>query len=142
MQRNTPVKNPADQFKTYIASCIFQPTNHNSITWAILMMILQAVVFILFAPLIIAEVIYIAITKGKKSTLEIYEKCQSVLFPDYVFSILLFFVSPYTASIFPHIVSMKKGSTKVQMKYSFLVKNPFNSIHAAALTNLGEFTSA
>lgn len=105
-------------------------------------MVVNTILFILFSPLIIVEAIYIAITKGKKSTLEIYEKCQTLFFPDYVFSVLLFFVTPYTCTIFPHVISMKKGSTKVQMKYRFLVRNPFNSIHAAALTNLGEFTSA
>ena len=61
---------------------------------------------------------------------------------DKVFLLLLFVMSPYTASVFLTIEEMTMNKTTTQMCERYSVKNPFNCIHAAALINMGEFTAA
>ncbi|KAL0478610.1 NADH-ubiquinone oxidoreductase chain 5 [Acrasis kona] len=52
---------------------------------------------------------------------------------------LILFSSPYSASISPVIDSMSVNSVQVSMNERFSVRNPFSSIHLAAIINLAEF---
>jgi acyl-coenzyme A thioesterase PaaI-like protein len=49
--------------------------------------------------------------------------------------------APYTASCSPHLEEFSIGNTKASIVQRRGLENPFNSIHAAALVNLAEFTS-
>ena len=49
--------------------------------------------------------------------------------------------APYSGSIHPEIVSLKAGSSLVSIKDRRSIRNHLNSIHAIALTNLGELAS-
>ncbi|KNC47860.1 uncharacterized protein AMSG_04090 [Thecamonas trahens ATCC 50062] len=52
------------------------------------------------------------------------------------------FISPYTGSISPFVLDMSPDGVSVAMIDRPWLRNPFNSLHAVALTNLGELTSA
>lgn len=58
----------------------------------------------------------------------------------WIFSWLILFVSPYTASIPIRVQEITEDGCKTTLLDSFFTKNPFKSVHAAALTNLGEAT--
>ncbi|PHR58900.1 MAG: DUF4442 domain-containing protein [Arcobacter sp.] len=57
------------------------------------------------------------------------------------FSYLIRFVNPYTGSLGACIDVLEKGHAQVLLKDKKKNRNHLNSIHAIALTNLGEFTS-
>jgi len=50
-------------------------------------------------------------------------------------------IAPYSGSINAQIFSLKKGCSLVSMKDHRSIRNHLNSIHAIALTNLGELAS-
>jgi acyl-coenzyme A thioesterase PaaI-like protein len=58
----------------------------------------------------------------------------------WIMSWIMTFVSPYTGSIPLRIISVNETECKTFLYSSWYIKNPFKSIHAAALTNLGEAT--
>jgi acyl-coenzyme A thioesterase PaaI-like protein len=58
----------------------------------------------------------------------------------WIFAILTSFVSPYTGTIPMRYVSIEQGKAVSLMYDSWYVRNPFKSVHAAALTNFGEAT--
>ena len=57
------------------------------------------------------------------------------------FSFLISFVNPYTGSLGARVEIFDKGHAEVSLKDYKKNRNHLNSIHAIALTNLGEFTS-
>ena len=69
-----------------------------------------------------------------------YQFCCSIpLIGKWLFSWLVTFIAPYTGSI-PFSVQelSNNGKCIISMRDSWLIRNPFRSIHAAALANLGE----
>jgi len=45
------------------------------------------------------------------------------------------------ASVNPRVRELREGYCRTEITEKFKLKNPFNSIHAVALTNVGELTS-
>ena len=58
-----------------------------------------------------------------------------------IFSYLVGYLVPYTGSIKPYILQAKEGFAEVILYDKKCVQNHLNSIHAIALTNLGELTT-
>jgi hypothetical protein len=59
----------------------------------------------------------------------------------YVFSGIAAFVAPYTASVAPCVQNLTSNSCIATMEDYPWLRNPFGSLHAVALTNLGEFAT-
>jgi len=59
----------------------------------------------------------------------------------WLFSYLIRFINPYTGALGAYIDIFEKGHVEVLLKDKKRNRNHLNSIHAIALTNLGEFTS-
>ncbi|KAI8927562.1 hypothetical protein BC831DRAFT_451876 [Entophlyctis helioformis] len=58
----------------------------------------------------------------------------------WLFGWLLAFASPYTGTLSLSVDSLSAGVAKTHMKEWWLLRNPFRSVHAAALLNMGEAT--
>ena len=59
----------------------------------------------------------------------------------FLFSRLIGFKIPYSATIGARIVVLEPGYAKLALKDKKKIRNHLNSIHAVALTNFGELTS-
>ncbi len=78
---------------------------------------------------------------NKFSPLEIYNKLLKKKFGKQVFNYIIGIRSPYTNTIQPSIDYFSSKKCICSIVETNSVKNPFNSIHALALGNLGELTS-
>ena len=59
----------------------------------------------------------------------------------WVFNRLIRFINPYTGALKARVIKIEQGYARVELKDRRGVRNHLNSIHAIALTNLGEFCS-
>ena len=75
------------------------------------------------------------------SPLELYEKLKDRWYGKKMYSCILGIYSPYTMTINPVVECYTCNHCKVSIDEAWGIKNPFNSVHAMALGNLGEFTS-
>ena len=59
----------------------------------------------------------------------------------WLFHRVLAFINPYTGSLKAKVCVLSKGYCRIELNDRRAIRNHLNSIHAIALTNLGEFTS-
>jgi acyl-coenzyme A thioesterase PaaI-like protein len=70
-----------------------------------------------------------------------YDNLSRLPFGNYLFSKMIGLVVPYTGSIGPRVEKVEPGFSRIHMYDYRCVRNHLNSIHAAALMNLGEAAS-
>jgi len=85
--------------------------------------------------------------KGSQSVLKLdpfgmWTLCHGKPFGDRVFTMITGFISPYAASMNFRIVRLDENRCEAKLFDRPWLRNPFGCIHAVALTNLGETTSA
>ena len=98
-------------------------------------MIFKYIALALYLPYIIY------LKKSRKNLYEIYNLLKSKLFGKTAFSAMISIVAPYSGSINPIVEEFDENTAKCYIQEKRCLKNPFNSIHALALANLGELTS-
>lgn len=79
--------------------------------------------------------------KSKKSLQEIHFLLKNKICGKTAFNTMISVVSPYSGSINPVVEEFDSNITKCYIHDNNSLRNPFNSIHALALANLGELTS-
>ena len=78
---------------------------------------------------------------SKKNLDEIYDSLSGKTGGTFAFSAMVEFFSPYSGSIDSVIEEFDKDVIKCSIVEKRYLQNPFKSIHAIALANLGELTS-
>ena len=80
---------------------------------------------------------------GKKLSkfVDIWNLLSKCYLGSYVFSGIAAFIAPYSSSINPHVKSLQSCYSEITMPDYPWLRNPFGSLHAIALANLGEFAS-
>ena len=68
-------------------------------------------------------------------------RLQNIPLGSWIFNRLLRYINPYTGALKARIVKLEPGYARLELKDRRAIRNHLNSIHAIALTNLGEFTS-
>jgi len=71
----------------------------------------------------------------------VWQKLKLIPGGTFLFTKLLDFVVPYTGSIHPRVLKIERGHTKIELRDHRAVRNHLRSIHAVALSNLGEMSS-
>lgn len=77
----------------------------------------------------------------KQSPLTIYNQLSNMYGGKFLFNRIIRFMCPYSNSIYPIIEHYDNKKCICSINENRSIKNPFNSIHALALGNLGELTS-
>ena len=98
-------------------------------------MVLEYFIFAIYTPYIFY------LQYQNKTPLEIYTILQNKIYGEIVFNNMISFIAPYSGSICPSVEKFNKKESQCSIVEKRYIKNPFNSIHALALSNLGELTS-
>lgn len=59
----------------------------------------------------------------------------------WIFSRLLGVLAPYTGTIHPKVLDYQPGLVRIRIRERWRLRNPFRSVHAIALSNVGEAAS-
>lgn len=70
-----------------------------------------------------------------------WRRCEHLPFGRALFTLVIRLTVPYSASVDPTVLALAPGHAKVALRDQAGVRNHLGSIHAVALTNLGELTS-
>ncbi len=76
-----------------------------------------------------------------QTILPLWKRLSSLPMGKWIFSYLIRFVNPYTGKLGSQVSVFEKGYAEIILEDKKRNRNHLNSIHAIALTNLGEFTS-
>lgn len=92
--------------------------------------------------LVLVPLLIRSVTRGlPRSYVDLFAVFSSVPFGRKAFSSLIGVVAPYTASIGATIQDCSDSSVSASMADRPWLRNPFSSVHAIALANLGELTT-
>ena len=98
-------------------------------------MVIEYIAYILYSPYLLY------LQYNNKTPQEIYKLLEGRILGRQAFNGIISFVSPYSSSIHPNVECFEKKECKCSIEDRRYLRNPFNSIHALALSNLGELTS-
>ena len=59
----------------------------------------------------------------------------------WLFNRIIRFINPYTGALGANVVDMQRGYCRLELRDRRAIRNHLHSIHAIALTNMGEFVS-
>ena len=98
-------------------------------------MVLEYITYILYSPYLMY------LQYNNKTPQEIYKLLEGRILGRQAFNGIISIVTPYSSSIHPNVECFEKKECKCSIEDRRYLRNPFNSIHALALSNLGELTS-
>ena len=70
-----------------------------------------------------------------------WQRCERMPAGKSVFARLIALTIPYTGSVRPRVLELHAGHARVEIRDRRAVRNHLGSVHAVALTNLGELAS-
>ena len=98
-------------------------------------MVLEYIAYILYSPYLMY------LQYNNKTPQEIYKLLEGRILGRQAFNGIISIVTPYSSSIHPNVECFEKKECKCSIEDRRYLRNPFNYIHALALSNLGELTS-
>jgi len=104
----------------------------------ILPIILEYTLLLVYIPLLH---LHFHIKYPNPSPLQLWNICKQKRFGNYLYRFIIGLYSPYSYSIKPIIESFNPNECVCSITDTIFNRNPFHSIHAIALNNLGELTS-
>lgn len=105
--------------------------------------ILYYIQLVLSISILIIPIIYLVVVKPKafRDNAVLFQFLKQFPFGKFFFSHLIGFYAPYTASICPFVEEFNFNSSIISIQNYPWLRNPFQSVHAIALANLGELSS-